>query len=81
MAKIKTNKAKKEAKTVKSTSSPDIKSIPNTENNPRYDIRQISNGWLVSKSWNDKDGKYHSEEIYHKEKPGGLDALEESSED
>lgn len=80
MAKIKTNKARKESKTVKATS-PDNKSIPNTENNPRYSIRQISNGWLVSKNWSDKDGKYHEEEIYHKEKPDGLDAMTDESDD
>lgn len=79
MAKIKTNKAKKSSRTVK-TSSPDNKSIANTEKNPNYSIRQISNGWLVSKSWNDKEG-YHSEEIYHKDKPAGLDSMVDEEEE
>jgi hypothetical protein len=73
--KVKSGSSKK---TKKTEASPDNKSIPNTENNPRYTIRQISNGWLVDKSWSDKDGKYHSEEIYHENKPEGLDAMVKS---
>jgi hypothetical protein len=80
MANVKTNKAKKEPKKVKSDAT-DNKSIPNTEKNPRYTIRQISNGWLVDKSWTDKDDKYHSEEIYHKDKPDGLDAMVSEEDD
>ncbi len=75
--KVKAGSSKNKKKTDK-TSSPDNAGIPNTENNPRYTIRQISNGWLVDKSWSDKDGKYHSEEIYHEEKPEGLDSMVKS---
>ena len=75
MAKISTNKAKKEAKKVKSDAH-DNKSIANTEKNPSYSIRQISNGWIVSKSWDDANDKYRSEEVYHKDKPEGLDSIE-----
>lgn len=63
--KIKTNVSSKSDK----ASSNDNPGVKNTENNASYSIRQISNGWLVSKSWNDKDGKYHSEEVYHDKKP------------
>jgi len=76
MGTIKTNKAKNKGKSVKSDAN-DNKKVPNTEHNPRYNIRQISNGWLSSKSWSDKDGKYHEEEIYHKENPIKPTDLEE----
>lgn len=71
--KVKAGSSKK--KVAKSADAHDNKSIPNTDTNPRYTIRQISNGWLVEKSWSTKDGKYHSEEIYHKDKPEGLDSM------
>lgn len=39
------------------------------EKNSNYNIRQISNGWIVRKSCNDDKGNYKEEEIYYKENP------------
>lgn len=73
--KIRTN-VKRKKSTKESSDKNDNPSIPNTEKNPRYDIRQISNGWIVTKSWNNEKNEYKSEEIYHENKPEGLDKLE-----
>lgn len=64
--KIKTNASKKKSSSSDKNDNPKVQ---NTETNPSYNVRQISNGWVASKSWSDKDGKYHSEEIYYKENP------------
>lgn len=78
--KVKTNLKKKKGTSVKS-SNPDNPSVANTEKNPSYNVRQISNGWIVSKSWTDAKDKYHSEEIYHKDKPIDESLLEDDGED
>lgn len=58
------------AKKKKSEKDPhDNPGIKNTESNVSINVKEISNGFIVSKSWSDKDGKYHSEEVYHKDNP------------
>lgn len=79
MAKMKVKIKKSEGSSkVKTNDSP---KVANTENNPDYNVRQISNGWLVRKSWSDKDGKYHTEEVYHKDNPIDENELLEQWED
>jgi hypothetical protein len=64
--KVRTN-AKSKPK--KSSDKNDNPNVQNTEKNPRYSIRQISNGWIANKSWQDEKGNYKEEEVYHKENP------------
>ena len=72
--KVRTNASRKKSEKSDKNDNPKVK---NTEKNPSFNVREISNGWLVSKSWTDEEGNYKSEEIYHADKPAGLDSLAE----
>lgn len=63
--KVKSNISKKRTSSDKN----DNPKVANTEKNANYSIREISNGWIANKSWNDEKGQYHSEEVYYKENP------------
>jgi hypothetical protein len=78
MAKIKTNKAKKTTKTVK-TDYP-VEGKP-AETKPSYRAEPIKNGWIVEKTWTDKDGKYQCEKMYHEQNPFDEDPMEKEEED
>lgn len=63
--KISTNKSQKApvAKSERYASDED------TSTKPRYTVEQISNGFILEKSWCDKVGKYHCVKRYHETNP------------
>lgn len=65
MAKIKTNLKK---------DSPMVEKSPETK--PRYSVEEIENGYIVEKSWTNKDGRYCCTKTYYEENP--LEEMEES---
>lgn len=76
MAKIKTNKS--EVKKL-DTGSPVLpKAQP-----PSYEVRPIKDGFLITKSWRDKNGDYQSEESFSEDNPleGGKMSKKEDEED
>jgi hypothetical protein len=74
--KVKTNlKKKKSSSSTKSDSSPSVK-----REKPSYNVEEISNGWIVTKSWTNKDGMYQSEKIYHADNPIDKAELEDKGE-
>ncbi len=42
---------------------------------PRYEVEAISNGWIVTKTWTDKEGMYKCEKVYHEENPFEKDPM------
>lgn len=71
--KVSSNKSKNKSKTVKTTRD----TVSNYQTKPRFSVEPIKNGFLVEKSWTDKDGRYNSEKNYSETNP--LDS--EESED
>jgi hypothetical protein len=68
MAKIFSNKKKptvKASKSVKSESS----DSSTKKTKPRYEVEQITNGYIVTKSWTDENYNYKSERTYYEENP------------
>lgn len=66
--KISSNKSKG-SKSKKVQSSKDIvESTRSTENKPRYSVEEISNGYIVEKSWSDDKG-YHNSKTYSETNP------------
>ncbi len=61
---VSTNKSKN--KEYKMTTATPVKS-PATK--PSFNVEPIDNGWILSKSWCDKDGKYCNEKRYVDENP------------
>lgn len=72
-------------KTNKSKSSPKVKSNSGSvsmESKPRTSIEEIENGFIVEKTYTDKNGKYCCEKTYYKEDPlKGSDVDEDEDDD
>ncbi len=50
--------------------------VKSPETKPSFEVRPIKNGFLVRKTWTDKEGRYQNEESYSETNP-----FEESTED
>jgi hypothetical protein len=46
-----------------------ILSMPKGGVDPHISVRKISNGWIISKSWQTKKGEYRSEDTYSPTEP------------
>lgn len=73
--KISSNKAKGADKKVKSSKSSSIGEMPSGKNES-WSVDKISNGYIVNKSWTDKEGRYQSTRTYSETNP-----LDEKDED
>lgn len=71
--KVTSNKAKSSTKSVKTDK---YISGSDTATKPRYQVEEISNGFILEKSWCDEKGKYHCVKKYHETNP-----LEEETEE
>ncbi len=67
--KVSSNKSKSKSKSVKSSKGENTISSSSSENKPRYGVEQITNGFIIDKSWSDKDGRYHSTKTYSETNP------------
>lgn len=54
-----------------------VKSIPgSSQTKPSYNIEPIDNGWLVRKSWTDKDGRWQERKKFLEENPLDKEAMD-----
>jgi hypothetical protein len=74
--KVYSNASKKKSKKGKDAPFKPATEAGSSEKNARYEVEEISNGFIVTKSWSDKgkDGysQYHSVKEYYKENPINL---------
>lgn len=63
---IKTNKSKTKTKALVMDASTPVKP---KERPPSWEVRPIDNGFIIHKSWTDKNGDYQREEMFSPENP------------
>lgn len=78
--KISSNKSSKKEKKAESDSEIKFSTSPGKayEEKASFNVRAIKNGFLVSKSWTDKEGRYQSEESYSEKNPLEIEITDSS---
>ena len=71
--KVRAKKSKKESNPAVNA---DLMDKP-AETKPSYRVESIDNGWIITKEWTDKDGRWRTQKKFMEENPLEKDVMDE----